>query len=41
LAIAYLEKEAYDLAVEHCDRALELGYNVAPEILKEIDGHRK
>ena len=40
LAIAYLEKEAYDLAAEHCDRALELGYDVAPEILKEIDAHR-
>ena len=40
LAIAYLEKKAYDLAVEHCDRALELGYDVAPEILKEIDAHR-
>ena len=35
-----LEKKAYDLAVKHCDRALALGYHVAPEILKEIDEYR-
>jgi len=41
LAICYLEKEEFDLAVEHCDKAKALGYEVAPEILKEIDQHRK
>ena len=41
LTIAYLEKGTPDLAVQHCDKALELGYDMAPEILKEIEGHRK
>jgi tetratricopeptide (TPR) repeat protein len=41
LAIAYLEKGDHDLAVQHCDKALELGYDIAPEILKEIEEHRK
>ena len=41
LAIAYLEKGEYELAVQHGDKAVKLGYEVAPEILKEIDGHRK
>jgi tetratricopeptide (TPR) repeat protein len=41
LTIAYLENKEYALAVEHCDKALELGYEVAPEILKEIDTHRE
>lgn len=40
LAIAYLEDGQYDLAVEHCDKAVKLGYPVAPEILKEIEKHR-
>jgi tetratricopeptide (TPR) repeat protein len=40
LAIAYLEKEKYHLAAEHCDKALELGYDVAPEIRNEIYQHR-
>ena len=40
LAIAYLEKGDYHLAAEHCDKAVELGYQVAPEILKECDTHR-
>ncbi len=41
LAIAYLEEQSYDLAVKHCDQAVELGYEVAPEIIKEIEPHRK
>ena len=41
LAINYLEKQEYDLAVMHCDKAKSLGYEVAPEILAEIDQHRK
>lgn len=40
LAIAYLENEEYDMAVKHCDKAIDLGYEVAPEILKEIETHR-
>ncbi|MBW2564467.1 MAG: tetratricopeptide repeat protein [Deltaproteobacteria bacterium] len=41
LAIAYLEKKHYEMAVMHCDKAVELGYDVAPEILKEVEKHRK
>ncbi|MBW2567991.1 MAG: tetratricopeptide repeat protein [Deltaproteobacteria bacterium] len=40
LAIAYLKNKEYDLAIKHCDQAVELGYEVAPEILKEIEAHR-
>ena len=37
LVIAYLEKGENDLAVEHCDKALALGYEVAPQIIEEIE----
>ena len=37
LAIAYLEKGEKDLAKKHCDRAVDLGYEVAPEIIKEFE----
>ena len=37
LAIAYLERGETAKAVEHCDKAVDLGYEVAPEILKEIE----
>ena len=41
LAIGYLEKGEHSKAIEHCDKAVELGFEVAPQILKEIDNHRK
>ncbi len=37
LAISYLEKGEYALAAKHCEKAVELGYEVAPEIRKEIE----
>jgi tetratricopeptide (TPR) repeat protein len=40
LTIGYLEKKEFDKAAKHCDRAKELGYEVAPEILKEVDQNR-
>ncbi len=40
LAIAYLEKGEYNKAVENCDKATKFGYEVDPEILKEIESHR-
>jgi tetratricopeptide (TPR) repeat protein len=40
LGIAYLEKKEYALAVKHLDKAVELGYEVAPEILDEIKKYR-
>jgi tetratricopeptide (TPR) repeat protein len=36
LAISYLEKGDYAGAEKHCSKALELGYEVAPEIIEEI-----
>lgn len=41
LGIAYLEKEDHSQAIEHFDKAAELGYEVAPEMLKEIEPYRK
>jgi tetratricopeptide (TPR) repeat protein len=40
LGIAYLEKGEYELAIKHVDKAVELGYEVAPEILDEIKKYR-
>jgi tetratricopeptide (TPR) repeat protein len=40
LAIAYLENGQPELAITHCDKAVELGYTVAPEIIKEMEPYR-
>ena len=40
LAIAYLEKGEKEKAIDHYDRAVALGYEVAPEIVAEIDRQR-
>lgn len=40
LAIAYMENGEFRLAVEHCDKAVALGYEVAPEIRKELEAYR-
>lgn len=40
LTIAYLENGQPELALTHCDKAVELGYAVAPEILKELEPYR-
>lgn len=40
LVIAYLEAGQPQTALVHCDKALELGYSVAPEILKELEPYR-
>jgi tetratricopeptide (TPR) repeat protein len=40
LAISYLEKGERDLAIEHCDKAVDFGYRVAPEIIKELEPYR-
>ena len=40
LAIAYLEQSKYDQAIEHFDKAVALGYEVAPEMLKEVEPYR-
>lgn len=41
LAVAYLEKEEYEKAIEHCDIAVKLGFEVAQELLDELAPHRK
>ena len=40
LAIAYMENGEFGLAAEHADKAQTLGYEVAPEILKELEAYR-
>jgi tetratricopeptide (TPR) repeat protein len=40
LAIAYLEKKEYALAKEHADKAVAMGYEVAPELLNEINANQ-
>jgi len=40
LAVAYLEKGDGEAAIHHCDRAVGLGYDVAPEIIEEVDTFR-
>ncbi|OQX62149.1 MAG: hypothetical protein B5M56_07280 [Desulfococcus sp. 4484_241] len=41
LTIAYLEKGETELAAKHCKKAEQLGYEVAPEIKREIVSHDK
>lgn len=41
LAQAYYEKGEYSLAIEHCDRATELGYKVDPEFLERLETAQK
>jgi tetratricopeptide (TPR) repeat protein len=40
LAIACMEKGDFQKAIQHADRAVELGYEVAPEIMEELADHR-
>ncbi len=40
LVIGYLEKGEHQKAIEHCDKAIEYGYDVAPKIIEEIDSYR-
>jgi tetratricopeptide (TPR) repeat protein len=41
LAVAYYLKKEYGLAIEHCDRAIELGYEVHPGFLNDLKPYRK
>ncbi len=40
LAVAYLETEEFEKAVMHCDKAEELGFEVAKELKAELAPHR-
>lgn len=41
LAVAYYTKKEYDLAIKHCDKAIELGFEVPNELLQSLEAHRK
>ena len=41
LGLAYHDIGQYDLAVEHCDKATELGYKVHPIVLEALKPYRK
>ncbi len=41
LALTYYEQEQYGLAVEHYDRAVELGSPADPEFSRNLEAHRK
>lgn len=40
LAVAYLEIKKFDKAISHCDKALELGFEVAQELKDELAPYR-
>jgi len=41
LAVLYYIFNQFDLAINHCDKAVELGYKVSPDLLKLIEPYRK
>jgi len=41
LAVAYLEIEDHEKAITHCDKAIDLGFEVAQELKDELEPHRK
>ncbi len=40
LAIAYLENKEPELALQHCKKAQELGYDVSSELIKDIEANQ-
>jgi tetratricopeptide (TPR) repeat protein len=41
LAISYLERNDDEAAIRHCEKAVALGYAVAPEILQDVGKRKK
>ncbi len=41
LAVAYLQKDEYALAIDHCDKAEKMGFQVADELKNELEQHRQ
>lgn len=41
LAVAYYGKREYKLAIKHCDKAIELGYSVKPQLLELLKPYRR
>ena len=40
LSIVYFHNKNYPLAIKHCDKAIELGQKVNPQLLKELQPYR-
>ncbi len=40
LAVAFLQKEEYALAIQHCDKAETFGFQVADALKKELAPYR-
>jgi len=40
IAYAYYLKGEYERAIEHCDKAIKLGFKVHPELLKLLEPYR-
>jgi len=36
LAIFYFQEAKYDMALKHCNRAIELGYRVPPDFIERL-----
>ena len=34
-------KEDYELAIEHCDKAIALGHKMSPSLLEGLKPHRR
>jgi tetratricopeptide (TPR) repeat protein len=41
IALAYYYQKQYYLAIQHCDKAMELGYQVTPQLLELLKPFRK
>ena len=41
LAVLYYVQGEHSVAIEHCDRAIELGYWVHPEFLEDLEPYRE
>ena len=41
MAVIYYYGDEFDKAIHHCDKALELGFNVHPQFLELLEPHRK
>lgn len=40
LAVAYIELKDFKKALEHCDKAISLGYEMPQDIVNELESHR-
>jgi tetratricopeptide (TPR) repeat protein len=40
LAVAYYLNKQYELAIEHCDKAVDLGFEIHPKFLQHLTVYR-